>query len=124
MKNIPIKQSLLIVILTCCLFSCKKETIVQTNNAPSKVTNFTITYGSDDVYNWTDATDADGDAVTYDLYLLKDTNAKSFKVVENLATSQYTASVSYFGVTRAMIVVAKDGKGAETTSIEYPTIIL
>jgi hypothetical protein len=124
MKNMSIKQSLLIVIFTCCLFSCKKETITKTNNAPSKVTNFTISFGSDDVYNWTDATDADGDAITYDLYLLKDTNAKPFKVAENLTTSQYTTSVSYLGITRAMIVVAKDGKGGETTSVEYPTIIL
>lgn len=124
MKKMKINQVLFIMIFSSFLFSCKKETITKVNNAPSKVTNFTITYGSDDEYNWSDATDADGNAITYDLYLLKDTNAKPIKIAENLTTSLYTTSVSYFGSTRAMIVVAKDGNGGETTSIEYPTIIL
>lgn len=117
------KKQLFIAISVLLLISCKKEE-VSPNNAPSSVTNFTITYGSDDVYNWTDATDADGDAVTYDLYLLKDTGSKPYKIAGDLSTSQYTSGVSYLGVTRAMIVVAKDGKGGQTTSVEYPTIIL
>ncbi len=117
------KKRLFIAISVLFLFSCKKEEVTP-NNPPSTVTNFSIEYGSDDTYNWSDATDADGDAVTYDLYLLKDTGAKPFKVSENLTISEYTSGVSYFGTIRAMIVVAKDGKGGETTSIEYPTIIL
>lgn len=117
------KQKLWIAICILALVSCKKETVTP-NNAPSSVTNFIITYGSDDVYDWTDATDPDGDAVTYDLYLLKDTGSKPYKIAADLKTSQYTTSVSYLGITRAMIVVAKDGKGGQTTSVEFPTIIL
>lgn len=117
------KKRLFIAMSALFLVSCKKEEITP-NSAPGKVTNFTISYGSDDVYDWSDATDPDGDAVTYDLYLLKDTGAKPFKVAENVTTSEYTSSVSYFGITRAMIVVAKDGKGGESTSVEFPTIIL
>lgn len=118
------KKYLLIALSALFLFSCTKEELTP-NSAPSSVSNFSITFGgTNDTYNWSDATDADGDAVTYDLYLLKDTNSKPISVVKDLTTSQYTTSVSYFGVTRAMIVVAKDGKGGETTSVEYPTIIL
>ena len=118
------QKYVLILLSAFFFFSCTKEEVTP-NSAPTSVSNFSITYGgTDDTYNWSDATDADGDAVTYDLYLLKDTNPKPISVVKGLTTSQYTTSVSYFGVTRAMIVVAKDGKGGETTSIEYPTIIL
>ena len=122
MKHI-FKLTTLLLFMVALVFSCKKEEVTP-NNPPSTVTNFSIEYGRDDTYNWSDATDADGDAVTYDLYLLKYTGAKPFKVSENLTISEYTSGVSYFGTIRAMIVVAKDGKGGETTSIEYPTIIL
>jgi len=117
------KKRLFIAISVLFLFSCKKEEVTP-NNAPSTVSNFSIEYGSDDTYNWSDATDADGDAVTYDLYLLISTNAKPTLVASDLTSSQYIASVSYVGTLRAMIVVAKDGKGGKTSSVEYPTIIL
>jgi hypothetical protein len=118
------QKYVLIMLCAFFLFSCTKEEVTP-NSAPSSVSNFSITYGgTDDTYNWSDATDADGDAVTYDVYLLMDSSSKPFKIAQNLTVSQYTSGVSFLGTLRAMIVVAKDGKGGETTSIEYPTIIL
>lgn len=117
------KKYLLIVLSALFLFSCTKEELTP-NNAPSVVSGFSIDFAGDNTYNWSDATDPDGDAVTYDVYLLMDTSSKPFKIAQNLTVSQYTTSISFLGTLRAMIVVAKDGKGGETTSVEYPTIIL
>jgi hypothetical protein len=117
------KQKLWIAICMIACLSCKKET-VQPNTAPGTVTGFSISYGSSTVFDWSDATDPDGDAVTYELYLLNDTGSKPFLVAKDLTTSQYSTSVHFLGVTKAMIVVVKDGKGGVTTSVEAPTIIL
>lgn len=117
------KKYILIALSALFLFSCTKEELTP-NSAPSVVSNFSIDYAGDNTYNWSDATDADGDAITYDVYLLMDTNSKPFKIAQNLTVSQYSSGVYFVGTLRAMIVVAKDGKGGETTSVEYPTIIL
>ncbi|MFN8296036.1 MAG: hypothetical protein U0T69_07555 [Chitinophagales bacterium] len=117
------KKYVLIILSTMAFCSCTKENVTS-NNAPSSVSGFSIEYGSSNIYNWSDATDADGDAVTYDVYLLMDVSSKPFKIAQNLTVSEYTSGVSFLGTLRAMIVVAKDGKGGETTSIEYPTIII
>ncbi len=117
------KKYVLVAASALLLFSCTKENVTP-NNAPSSVSGFSIEYGSSNIYNWSDATDADGDAVTYDVYLLMDVSSKPFKIAQNLTVSEYTSGVSFLGTLRAMIVVTKDGKGGETTSIEYPTIII
>ena len=104
------------------IMSCTKETI---NTAPTTPTNFRVDFGGTNTdFNWKASTDADGDAITYDISVLDDANSTPKLIATGVTTNSYSTTAVIPNIPRTMIVTAKDGKGGTTTGVELPTIIL
>lgn len=91
-----------------------------TNAAPSKPTISSPSSGVGGIAKntkliWNVSTDADNDNVTYDVYLGID-NPPTSKVSSGQSTTEYTPSGQTDGTAYYWYVVAKDTKGAETSS--------
>lgn len=111
-------------------FSCSKDSNNDTeqptkkNVAPSAFNLTTITNEATEVpilpsFSWQKANDADGDSVTYDLYL--DTNATpTTKLASNLTTATYAMTVELdANTTYYWSVTAKDSEGNTTSSAVF-----
>ena len=119
MRNIFLLSALVCIILT---LSCKKETI---NHSPQKCNNFVIKFGGTNIeFDWSDAFDEDNDKLTYDLLILFENNKTPSIINSNNIESKHVTTFLQNETIVAMIIIAKDGKGGESTSIEVPTIIL
>jgi len=88
------------------------------NNAPTQPTNPVPSDGATGVsitqtLSW-DASDPDGDLITYDLYLSKDASPKLYQ--EGIETNSIEIGPLEYGMTYYWRVVAKDGKGGTSSS--------
>jgi hypothetical protein len=98
------------------MFTSCKKTECTINHSPTEPT---IKVGDIDatgaILNWKASTDIDGDAITYDVYVLDIGHTLKFKVASDvtLTTFNYTTTIN----PKTVIVVAKDGKGGETTGV-------
>ncbi len=102
------------------ILSCAKE-----NAAPTSPTNFSIDIGgSSTEYIWYPSTDADGDAITYDISVLDAINSTPLVIATNVSTNTYTSPLTPLNIPTTMIVTAKDGNGGTTTGVEKPDITL
>lgn len=102
------------------MLSCTKE-----NTAPTAPSNFSVDFGGTNTdFNWTASTDADGDAITYDIAVLDDANSTPKSITTGVTTNSYSTTASTPNLPKTMIVTAKDGKGGTTTGVENPDIIL
>ncbi|BDU51565.1 outer membrane protein assembly factor BamB family protein [Haliovirga abyssi] len=98
-------------------FTTEQETVV--NTAPTAPTNPTPANNAIDIttnsaITWQASTDSDGDAITYDIYL-DETTSPAIKVASDLSVVTYSPTLGV-GKTYYWKVVAKDGKGGETSS--------
>jgi hypothetical protein len=110
--------SLLVISTT--MMSCTKE-----NNAPTAPSNFSVDFGgSSTEFHWIASTDADGDAITYDISVLDDANSTPKSIAIGVTTNTYSTTASIPNIPKTMIVTAKDGKGGTTTGVENPDITL
>lgn len=104
------------------MMSCTKETI---NTSPTTPTNFLVDLGGTSTeFHWSASTDADGDAITYDIAVLDDANSTPKSIATGVTTNTYSTTAAVPNTPRTMIVTAKDGKGGTTTGVENPTILL
>ena len=118
------KKLLLLSTMFCLalLTGCTKE--IQNQN-PTKPSNFVIEYGGSDVeFRWKASTDADGNAVTYDISVLDVDNSTPKSIAVDVATNSFTTTTFPSNIPQTMIVRAKDGKGGEATGVEKATIYL
>ncbi|MDB5226395.1 MAG: Neutral metalloprotease [Bacteroidota bacterium] len=95
--------------------SCKKETLTQNHNPDVPTIQYGDALADGFNINWNAASDPDGDAVTYDVYLMDNVYVSKFKVAENLSSTTYHYVTSNEPTT--VIIVAKDGKGGERTGV-------
>jgi hypothetical protein len=128
---------LIIILLVLISLSCSKddENLNPKNQAPSKFTLLTPNANKEDItrnttFSWQQATDPDGDNVSYDLYIGFDLGTTEL-IVSDLSTTSYTlAELLDFDTQYLWRVVAKDGKGGVTESevqsfkTEFPIVFL
>lgn len=100
--------------------SCTKE-----NVAPTTPTNFRVEIGGSSTdFSWKASTDADGNAITYDIAVLDDANSTPKSIATGVTTNSYSTTATILNIPKTMIVKANDGKGGTTTGVEKPDITL
>nr|WP_321223090.1 YHYH protein [uncultured Psychroserpens sp.] len=116
MKNY-FKLFLVILSLSTAFYACSSDddssngNINTDNQAPSTFSvTVSATAATGATINWTQATDADGDTVTYNV------NLEDAEVASNLSVQNYTFSALSTSTTYSGTVIAQDGNGGETTS--------
>ena len=112
------KNLIILLAFSFSISSCTKETM---NTAPTMPSNFYISIGGTSAtYSWKASTDADGDAIVYDISVLDDAHSTPLVVATNVSTNSFISSTTPANIPRTMIVTAKDGKGGTTTGVEQP----
>jgi hypothetical protein len=112
-NNNHILASILMMLL---MFTSCKKTECTINHAPTEPTILRGDLGvGTAILKWNASTDIDGDAISYDVYVLDTDHTLKFKVASDVkfTTFNYTTTLN----PSTVIVVAKDGKGGETTSV-------
>lgn len=100
----------LYTLLILVLFSCDKDEPEKPNTSPQAFEVTAKVEGTDVTLTWTEALDADGDAVTYAVVYGADTLTKG------LTTRTFTIKDLPYETEIAGTVVANDGKGGKTES--------
>lgn len=113
----------LLIIIVSCSSEDNKPTPEPVNEEPNSFSLNAIANNEIDVvltpsFNWTVATDPDGDTVSYDLYLDENSNPTTL-IAKNITTTSYQVQEHLSLIQQYYWkIIAKDGKGGMTQSDE------
>ncbi len=122
--NVLMILSVLVFIISCGSDDNTTTDPVEENNPPNSFNLNEIANGATDigvlpVFSWETASDPDGNAVLYDMYLGTEQTPTNL-YVENLTTANFNVTNQLsFSETYYWRVVAKDNQGGETSSTVY-----
>lgn len=109
-----IKQTIYLLLTVIFAVSCSKDDDLEKVNTALSAFEITATVlesRNEVTITWTEATDADGDVVTYDVVYGVDTVAKG------LTTRNYTFKDLPYETVISGVVVASDGKGGKSETM-------